>query len=64
MTETKFDRLVCNEVEEVLPYQLSIFRKTGKPIEKASFKQLSYDDWELVQLYVLKNYNEAETLLE
>ena len=65
MTETKFNHLDRNEVEEVnFPYQLSIFGKPQKPIGKASFKQLSFEDWKLARFYVLKNCSEAEPFFQ
>ena len=61
MTKTKLNHLDRHEVEEVnLPHWLSVFRKVGKP----PLKQLSFEDWELPQLYVLKNCNEVEPFVE
>ena len=45
MMEAKFNSVDRNDTAEVdPPHQLSVFAKAGKPIGKANFKQVSYED--------------------
>ena len=58
--EKKFSRRDRNhEGGEAHQSNLPIFRKTGKPLSKGTVKELSFQDWDRAQLYILRNCEEV-----
>ncbi|CAO2834910.1 unnamed protein product [Amaranthus hypochondriacus] len=67
MVETEFNRTSRNDGESESLNQshcLSVFNNKGKPLGKLNVDDLSFDDWKLAHLYILRNCDEAKSFID
>ncbi|GMH17089.1 hypothetical protein Nepgr_018930 [Nepenthes gracilis] len=62
--ETRFNRKERNFDGSEVHVGLFVFSKFGRPMGKKSIKELSFQDWNKAQLYILKNCKEVQPFIE